>query len=112
MAEGTSGPRKLPEAFHDSVADQNEPPSAFFTNWFLGGADQRSPGSLVHSLGGGSHQAAPGNHTHDGQDSPYLFDPTPSLSELPATADNAQIIDTINRIVRHLQSRGAGVARG
>lgn len=112
MAEASGSSGKLPEVFHDSVADRNEPPSAFFTNWFLGGADQRSPGSLVHSLGGGSHQAAPGNHTHDGQDSPYLFDPSPSLSELPATADDAQIIETINRIVRHLQSRGAGVARG
>lgn len=111
MADITSGSGKLPEAFHDSVADQNEPPSAYFLNWMFGGADQRSPGSVVHQLGTGAHNAAPGSHTHDGQDSQYMFDPTPALPALAATATNAQIIQRVNDIITHLARHGAGITR-
>jgi hypothetical protein len=102
----------LPDALSDSVADKNEPPSAYYMNWLLGGADQRSPGAVTHRLGTEPHNAASGSHTHNGQDSQYLFDPTPSLAPLAATATNAQIIQKINDIVTHLASRGAGVSRG
>lgn len=110
MADPTNG--GLPEVFHDSVADKNEPPSAYFMNWFFGGADQRAPGAVVHQLGSAAHNASPGSHTHDGQDSQYMFGPTPALSPLAATATNAQIIDALNKIITHMQRHGAGVTRG
>lgn len=104
--------KSLPEMFRDNITDRYEPPSGKWTAWALSGADQRSPAALVHQLGSSAHNAAPGNHSHDGSDSPYLFDPSPAVSTLSSNATTAQIINAVQQIQTHLQRRGAGIARG
>jgi hypothetical protein len=93
--------------FHDTIVD-SDPPSAKVIDWFLSNANLKSPQSFLHPLGYTADTAAQGNHTHNGKDSPWLFDSTPIINTLTASSTQAQIITAVQQITQHLQSRGAG----
>lgn len=95
--------------FKDSLTDE-DPPSAKVINWFLSNADSRAVGSMLHPIGFTDGAVASGQHKHDGKDSPYLFDTTPILTDLPASPTTAQIVQAVNAINQHLRARGAGVS--
>lgn len=64
------GNRVNPKA--DAAARQ---PAAEHVNDFHTNSDVDSgPDAHHHRLGTGTNQAAPGNHTHDGSDSPLILD--------------------------------------
>lgn len=58
----------------DSFTSKSPPPASFVT-WVLAQGDTKSPTSPLHRLGTKEFDAARGDHTHDGRNSRYLFDP-------------------------------------
>lgn len=58
----------------DSAINQT-PPSAAYVRWLLAQGDTTDPASPLHRLGIRPSDAAPGNHTHNGRNSSFLFRP-------------------------------------
>lgn len=83
---------------------QKTPPSAAYIRWLLAQGDTQDPASPLHRLGAGPGDAAAGNHSHDGRNSAYLFNPLTDIitGDLATTAGvrNAlkQVITLLTRL--------------
>jgi hypothetical protein len=57
-----------------------------------------------HTIGAGPLQAAPGNHTHNGNDSPFLFDPSTTIAtgDLSTTAGQRTAIKAILTALKNI----------
>ena len=92
----------------DTMTDGKAPPSGKVIDWLHGKASTQRPEDIHHPLGFGETDAAPGNHTHDGKNSKFLFTPDVPLNDLPAAPTSAQIQASVNAINAMLRLLGAG----
>lgn len=81
-------------------------PAPKVVSWLLGNGSTTENNDVLHRLGTGAGDAAPGRHIHDGRDSPYLFEGV-TLNDLPSNASTAQIIAAVNALNALMRSKGA-----
>jgi hypothetical protein len=64
------------ELFRRGIAGNTpeKPPASRYINWFHSQAPYRAPTDLHHQLGRNSWDAAAGDHTHDGTNSPLILE--------------------------------------
>jgi hypothetical protein len=93
----------------DSSIDGKAPPSTKFLDFLHLKVSVTRPEDIHHSLGTSASESSPGNHTHDGKNSKFLFDAAvTTLTDLPATPTSSQIQTAVNNINAALRLIGAG----
>lgn len=83
------------------------PPSNKVVEWFHGRADTTRHESIHHALGTGPSDASPGDHTHNGKDSPYIIPAGSTLTDVPTTATTLQLANAINALNALMTKLGA-----
>ena len=104
-AECTVGVMADTDPFDDRSIDGRTPPSPRFIDWFHGNAPTDTPEALHHPLGSKAGQAAPGPHTHDGNDSALLLANDPVLID---PSDLEGLLAWAASVNSHLRRLGAG----
>lgn len=92
----------------DDATDGKPAPGTKTVDWFHANVSSNQPTDIHHRVGFGPSDAAPGNHTHNGQDSPSLFDGSVVLPIVSGASTSTQLADAINKIAELLRTKGAG----
>lgn len=91
----------------DTSMDGRPPPTQKFLDWLHGKASTKRREDVHHALGFGPLDAAAGDHTHNGKDSPGLFAPDVVLVDITPTATGAQIATAVNALNALMRAKGA-----
>jgi hypothetical protein len=83
------------------------PPQTEVIDWMHQRVSQTRAEDIHHTLGNGEHQAAKGNHDHDGKNGRALWAVADVPGDLPASPTTAQFRDTINQILPLLRAKAA-----
>lgn len=91
----------------ETAVDGKAPPSQKVVDWFHAKASIGRPEDIHHPIGYGETDAAPGNHTHDGKNSKFLFPTSVVLTDLGPAPTSLQIQAAVNNINAALRLLGA-----
>lgn len=81
----------------DASIEGLAPPSSKVVDFLHGNASTTEPTDIHHRIGYGPTDAARGDHSHDGVDSPGLFTGT-TFTDITAVATGAQIAAAVNAL--------------
>lgn len=86
-------------ALGDDDLDGIQPPSQKIVDIFHGRASTTEPLDIHHRIGFGPGDVADGQHTHDGTNSPALWDAATIPSSLAGSPTNAQLATAVNSLI-------------
>lgn len=101
-----------PQVFTDLAAvDSNAvdgltPPPSKVVDWVHGQASTAEPNDVHHRIGFGPSDAAAGNHTHNGKDSPAIAPTAYTLTVVTGASTTAQLAAAITEIQTLLKGTG------